>query len=410
MVATVQDKYHTLVPALNEKLRRRWAACEAMALGRGGISAVARETGLSWNTVKRGIREIEHELPHLAESIELQDQQRIRQPGAGRPRRAAEDPTLVKHLEKLLEPVTRGDPSSQLLWTCKSTRKLAAELTAKGHTVSHMTVARLLAELGYSLQSNRKTREGTSTPDRDAQFQHINRKVRSFQRRGQPVISVDTKKRELVGDFKNGGREWRPRGKPQEVRVHDFRDKDLGVAIPYGVYDLSRNDGWVSVGIDHDTAEFAVATIRSWWRRMGKRAYPRAKELLITADSGGSNGNRSRLWKLRVQKLADEMGLKISVCHFPPGTSKWNTIEHRMFCHITDNWRGQPLVSRAVIVNLIGHTTTRKGLRIKAALDTRSYDHGVKVPAEEFNAIKISPSAFHGDWNYTIHPRLRRRN
>ena len=289
MVATVQDKYHTLVPALNEKLRRRWAACEAMALGRGGISAVARETGLSWNTVKRGIREIQEELPHLAESIERQDQQRIRKPGAGRPRRAVEDPTLVKHLQKLLEPVTRGDPSSHLLWTCKSTRKLAAELTAKGHTVSHMTVARFLAELGYSLQSTRKTREGTSTPDRDAQFQHINRKVRSFQRRGQPVISVDTKKRELVGDFKNGGREWRPRGKPQEVRVHDFRDKDLGVAIPYGVYDLSRNDGWVSVGIDHDTAEFAAATIHRWWRRMGKRAYPRAKELLITADSGDNS-------------------------------------------------------------------------------------------------------------------------
>ena len=268
----------------------------------------------------------------------------------------------------------------------------------------------MLAELGYSIQSNRKTREGTSNPDRDAQFQHINRKVRSFQRRGQPVISVDTKKRELVGDFKNGGREWRPRGRPQEVRVHDFRDQDLGVAIPYGVYDLSRNDGWVSVGIDHDTAEFAVATIHRWWRRMGKRAYPRAKELLVTADSDGSNGNRSRLWKLCVQKLADEMGLKISVCHFPPGTSKWNTIEHRMFCHITDNWRRQPLVSRAIIVNLIGHTTTRKGLRIKAALDTRSYDHGVKVPDEEFKTIKVRPIAFHGDWNYTIHPRLRRRH
>jgi hypothetical protein len=267
-----------------------------------------------------------------------------------------------------------------------------------------MTVARLLAQLDYHLQANRKTREGSSHPDRDAQFHYINRSVRAFQRRGQPVISVDTKKRELVGDFKNAGREWRPQGRPQEVRIHDFRDEQLGVAIPYGVYDLGRNDGWVSIGIDHDTAEFAVATIRRWWQRMGQRAYPRAKELLITADAGGSNGSRSRRWKLCLQELADQTSLAISVCHFPPGTSKWNQIEHRMFCHITENWRAQPLVSHAVIVNLIGHATTRKGLHIKAALDQRGYENGVKVSDEIFATINLSPASFHGDWNYHVRP------
>jgi transposase len=393
---------------MNEKLRRRWAACEAMALGRGGIRAVARETGLSTSTVMRGIREVKAQMPGLAEAIERQDENRVRAPGGGRRRRVDEDPNLVSDLRKLLEPVTRGDPGSHLLWTSKSTRKLAAELQAQGHQVSHMTVARLLPDLGYSLQANRKTREGKQNPDRDGQFQHINREVRAFQRRGQPIISVDTKKRELVGDFKNGGREWHPQGRPEEVRVHDCRDEELGVAIPYGVYDINQNKGWVSVGIDHDTAEFAVATIRRWWQRMGQRVYPKAKELLITADSGGSNGNRTRLWKLCIQKLADETGLQISICHFPPGTSKWNKIEHRMFCHITENWRGKPLVSRAVIVNLIGHTTTRKGLQIKAAVDTRSYEQGVKVSDEEFATINLTPSRFHGDWNYTISPRSRR--
>lgn len=403
MIANVRDKYDTLFPMMGEKLRRRWAACEAMAMGRGGISAVAKQTGLSPTTIRRGIREVEAEMPQLAASIG-QDE-RIREPGAGRPRKTEEDKTLARDLEKLLRPVTRGDPTSHLLWTCKSTRNLAAELRKKGHQVSHMTVARLLADLGYSLQANRKAREGTSHPDRDAQFHHIDRKVRSFRRRGQPVISVDTKKRELVGDFKNVGREYRPKGEPQEVRVHDFRDKELGVAIPYGVYDLIRNDGWVSIGIDHDTAEFAVATIGSWWRRMGKRAYPRAKELLITADAGGSNGSRSRLWKMCVQELADETGVKMSVCHFPPGTSKWNKIEHCMFCHITQNWRGQPLVSHKIIVNLIGHTKTREGLNIKAALDRRRYDKGVVVSTEEFATISITPDSFHGDWNYTLRPR-----
>lgn len=404
MIATVQEKYDTLAPMLNEKLRRRWAACEALALGRGGISAVADASGLSRNTIRRGIEEVKNRMPDLVEAIVAPQGDRIRAPGAGRPRLAEKDDTLVQDLEALLEPVTRGDPTSRLLWTCKSTRKLATELERKGHVISHMTVARLLTDLGYSLQGNRKTREGTSHPDRDAQFHHITKKVRSMQRRGQPVISVDTKKRELVGDFKNAGREWRPKGKPAQVRVHDFRDPDLGVAIPYGVYDLNQNNGWVSVGVDHDTAEFAGATILRWWQRMGRRAYPEAKDLLITADAGGSNSSRSRLWKLCVQGFADRTGLNVTVCHFPPGTSKWNKIEHRMFCHITENWRGQPLVSHAVVVNLIGNTKTGKGLRIKAALDTRQYERGIKVSDEEFNAIRLRRSTFHGDWNYTIRP------
>jgi hypothetical protein len=394
---------------MTEKLRRRWAACEAMAIGRGGISAVARQTGLSRNTILRGMREVEAKMPELAETIGRQDRERVREPGAGRRQRIEEDPTLLKDLKRLLEPVTRGDPMSHLLWSSKSTRKLAAELEAKGHEVSHATIAHLLDDLGYSLQSTRKTKEGGQHPDRDAQFQHINRQIRGMQRRGQPVISVDTKKRELVGDFKNAGREWHPQGQPEKVRVHDFRDEELGVAIPYGVYDLKRNDGWVNVGIDHDTSDFAVASIRRWWQRMGSRAYPKAKELLITADSGGSNGSRTRLWKLRLQELADETGLAISVCHFPPGTSKWNRIEHRMFCHITENWRGRPLVSHAVIVNLIGHTTTRKGLHIKAALDTRSYEQGVKVSNEEMATLNITRGKFQGDWNYTISPRTQRQ-
>ena len=406
MVATVRRKFRRLAWMMNEKLRRRWAACEAIALGRGGVTAVAKATGLSRTTIHRGIAEIKQRMPQVMEAME---EGRIRRPGAGRRSRADEDKTLMRDLEELLEPVTRGEPTSDLLWTSKSTRKLAAELQHRGHQVSHSTVAHLLWDMGYSLQANRKTKEGASHPDRDAQFQHINRKVRAFRRRGQPVISVDTKKRELVGDFKNGGREWRPQGKPQEVRTHDFRDKDLGVAIPYGVYDLDRNDGWVSVGIDHDTAEFAVATTRRWWRRMGRRAYPKAKELLITADAGGSNGSRSRLWKLCLQELANELGLKISVCHFPPGTSKWNRIEHRMFCHITENWRGQPLVSHAIIVNLVGHTTTQKGLRIKAALDRHTYEQGIKVSKAELADLHLRPDAFHGDWNYTISPRTRRR-
>ena len=315
------------------------------------------------------------------------------------------DATLVPDLRRLLESTTRGDPTCPLLWTCKSTRRLAEELNAEGHSVSHMTVDRLLWQMGFSLQADRKVREGESHPDRDAQFEHINARVRHFQRRGQPAVSVDAKKRELVGDFKNNGCEWHPRGSPEPVRTHDFRDPALGVALPYGVYDVGRNEGWVSVGVDHDTSEFAVASIRQWWRRMGRRVYPAARELLITADAGGSNGARRRLWKWCLQQLADELGLRVSVCHFPPGTSKWNKIEHRMFCHITENWRGRPLVSRAVIVNLIGHATTREGLKVHAELDEKSYPEGVKVSNAQFATIRIVRDDFHGDWNYRIDPR-----
>jgi len=400
MSGKLRRRFVRLSAMMNEKLRRHWAACEALAMGRGGISAVSRLTGISRPTIRRGVAEVRAQMPTLAAEIE-----RVRRPGGGRRSCTQTDPTLEKALRDLVESTTRGDPSSPLLWTSKSTRKLAMELAHRGHPVSHMTVARMLVAMDYSLQANRKTREGSEHPDRDAQFEHINAAVRTFQRRGQPVVSVDTKKRELLGDFKNSGREWRPQGSPQEVRVHDFRDPQLGIAIPYGVYDLARNEGWVSVGIDHDTAEFAVESIRRWWRRMGRRAYPKAKELLITADAGGSNGSRRRLWKLRLQTLADDLGLRISVCHFPPGTSKWNKIEHRMFCHITENWRGRPLTSRAVIVNLIGHTTTRQGLRVRAELDENSYEHGIKVSDTEFAAIRIRQDKFHGDWNYTILPR-----
>jgi transposase len=402
MVTSVQEKYDTLAPMMNEQLRRRWAGCEAMAIGRGGISAVAVATGLSRNTVARGMQEVEETMPELAARVR---QGLVRKPGGGRPPISSQDATLLPDLRRLLESTTRGDPTSPLLWTCKSTRNLAAELNADGHSVSHMTVDRLLWEMGYSLQANAKVREGESHPDRNAQFEHINAKVRQFQRRGQPAVSIDAKKRELVGDFKNNGREWRPRGSPQPVRTHDFRDPKLGVAIPYGVYDLERNEGWVSVGVSHDTSEFAAASIGRWWSRMGRRVYPKARELLITADAGGSNGARRRLWKWCVQQLADELGLRISICHFPPGTSKWNKIEHRMFCHVTENWRGRPLVSRAVIVNLIGHVATREGLKIHAELDERNYPAAIKVSKTQFDSIRITRDEFHGDWNYQIKPR-----
>jgi hypothetical protein len=320
---------------------------------------------------------------------------------------SSDDDTLVTDLRRLLESTTRGDPDCPLLWTCKSTRNLAAELNALGHSVSHMTVDRLLWEMGYSLQANQKTREGASHPDRNAQFEHINAQVRRFQRRGQPTVSVDSKKRELLGDFKNNGREWRPRGSPRPVRTHDFRDPELGVAIPYGVLDLERNEGWVSVGVSHETSEFAVASIRQWWRRMGRRVYTDARELLITADSGGSNGARRHLWKWCLQQLADEIGLKISVCHFPPGTSKWNKIEHRLFCHVTQNWRGRPLVSHDLIVKLIGSTTTKTGLKVKAALDQTLYESGIKVTDEELDAVRIKRDDFHGEWNYSISPNAK---
>jgi len=403
MIATLEQKYEHLCPLMNEVLRRRWAACEALALGRGGISTIATATGLSRNTIRKGIAELQERMPEIVDAAGCE--QRVRRPGGGRHALAQDDPALLAALQELLEANTRGDPMSPLLWTCKSTRRLATELTRQGHSVSHMTVSRLLADLDYSLQGNRKTKEGRSNPDRDAQFEHINRKVRSFQRRSQPVISVDTKTKELIGDFHNGGREWRPQGDPERVRTHDFRDKKLGIAIPYGVYDLERNEGWVSVGIDHDTAEFAGATIHSWWRKMGSLVYPDAAELLITADGGGSNSSRSRLWKVCVQDLADRLQLRITVCHFPPGTSKWNKIEHRMFCHITENWRGRPLVSRAVVVNLIGDTATTKGLRIKAELDENQYPRGLKVTDEQLAAVNIKRDSFHGEWNYRICPR-----
>lgn len=397
----VHHKFELLGPIMNEKLRRRWAACEALSLGRGGISAVAGATGLSRTTIRRGIAELKQQMPQVVEQV---SGARIREPGGGRRSLSEHDPTLLEDLERAVASSTRGDPISPLLWTSKSTRHLARVLAGQGHQVSHMTVARLLHELGYSLQGNRKTQEGRQHPDRDAQFEHINRTVRQFHRRRQPVISVDTKKRELVGNFKNAGREWRPSGMPEEVRMHDFRDPQLGVAIPHGVYDTAQNEGWVSVGIDHDTAEFAAETLRRWWWRMGSRVYPEATELLITADAGGSNSARSRLWKLRLQSLADETGLTIHVCHFPPGTSKWNKIEHRMFCHITENWRGRPLTSRAVIVDLIGHSGTSKGLKVHAELDEGTYNKGIKVSDSEMATIHLTRSRFHGEWNYKISP------
>jgi hypothetical protein len=401
-LATVRQKYEALAPLLHEKAQRRWAACEARALGRGGISLVSTATGLSRPTIRRGLAEL-NTGPSASEE-DAREHARIRRTGGGRPRLTVGDRSLLEDLKRLVDPATRGDPVSPLLWTCKSTRHLAQALGMMGHEVSHQTVARLLTESGYNLQANRKTEEGKDHPDRDAQFEHINRKVRSFQRRGQPVISVDTKKKELVGNYKNPGQEWEPKGRPRRVNSKDFPNKELGKVSPYGVYDLTADEGWVNVGITHDTAAFAVESIRRWWSRMGRLVYPGAKELLVTADSGGSNARRSRLWKVSLQGLADELGLKISVCHFPPGTSKWNKIEHRMFCHITENWRGRPLVSQAVVVNLIGSTRTRSGLRIQAELDTNVYETGVKVTNKELEAVRLRKDKFHGEWNYTILP------
>jgi hypothetical protein len=385
---------------MDERMRRQWAAAEAASYGWGGVRAVSRATGMSPNTIAKGLAELETRKSRLGGAREA----RLRQAGAGRKRATDADPGLASALERLVEPVTRGDPQSPLRWTCKSTARLAGELTRQRHPVSPRTVGRLLKASGYSLQGNRKTREGCDHPDRDAQFGHINATVLAFQRRGQPVISVDTKKKELVGDFKNGGRDWRPRGKPEEVRVHDFIDKKLGKAIPYGVYDLTENQGWVSVGTDHDTARFAAEAIHRWWRKMGAKRHRGARELLITADGGGSNGSRCRLWKVALQGLADRLGMPVHVCHFPPGTSKWNKIEHRMFCHITQNWRGRPLVSHDVIIHLIANTATAQGLKIKAELDPGSYPTGIKVSDDELAAIHLKPSPFHGDWNYCILP------
>jgi hypothetical protein len=375
---------------------------EARSLGRGGIIRVAEATGLARATIRAGLKELA--LPISDDDGPLSGR-RLRPPGGGRKPVTVHDPDLLRELEALVDPVTRGDPMSPLLWTCKSAEKLAEALQARGHVVSERTVNRLLHDLGYSLQSNRKTIEGKGHPDRDAQFQFINRRAKAFQRQGQPVVSVDTKKKELVGQYRTGGREWQPKGKPEKVKVHDFIDKGLGKAIPYGVYDMAANSGWVSVGVDHDTAEFAVETIRRWWNRMGIRVYPQAKKLLITADGGGSNGSRCRLWKVELQRLADEIGLSISVCHFPPGTSKWNKIEHRMFCHITENWRGRPLVSREVVVNLIGGTKTKVGLEIRSELDGGSYPVAREVTDQQIDSLSIKREKFHGEWNYTIRPK-----
>jgi hypothetical protein len=402
MISTVRQKYEALAPLLHEKARRCWAACEALSLGRGGISLVAAATRLSRPTIRRGIAEIQAGDHNAGGSHP--NHPRIRRPGGGRYSIAEADGTLIRDLKRLIDPATRGDPMSPLLWTCKSTRTLADALIELGHDLSHQTVGRLLIDLGYSLQANRKTEEGKDHPDRDAQFEHINAQVRSFQRRGQPVVSVDTKKKEIVGNYKNPGREWEPKGQPRRVKSKDFPDKQLGKVAPYGVYDLTANEGWVSVGISHDTAEFAVESVRRWWYRMGRAVYPGAKELLITADAGGSNGSRNRLWKVCLQDLADETGLRVTVCHFPPGTSKWNKIEHRMFCHITENWRGRPLVSRAVVVNLIGSTRTRTGLKIQAELDDNTYEKGIKVTERAMESVRLKRNKFHGDWNYRIEP------
>ncbi len=402
-VGSIRSKFAALDPVLDERSRRIWAATEAKALGWGGVSVVATATGIARNTIHAGVKELSRS-GREAKRDAARTAGRIRRVGGGRKRLTETVPQLREALEALVEPATRGDPMSPLRWTCKSTTQLAAALAEQGRPVSERTVASLLHELDYSLQGTLKTREGTSHPDRDKQFRYIARQTGLFQRRGQPVISVDTKKKELVGDFANAGREWQPKGQPERVRVHDFKDKHLGKAIPYGVYDVLANTGWVSVGVDHDTPAFAVQSIRAWWKRMGGLAYPAATDLLIMADCGGSNGYRPRLWKVALQQLASELALRIAVCHFPPGTSKWNKIEHRMFCHITENWRGRPLISHEVIVNLIGRTTTRSGLAIKAKLDRRRYPKGVKVSDETFAGLNLTPAKFHGEWNYTLSP------
>ena len=386
---------------MDERMRRQWAATEAQTYGWGGLSAVSDATGMSRNTIRKGMAELAARKKNPKAVVEAG----LRRKGGGRKRLTESDPGLLEALECLVEPMSRGDPQSALRWTCKSTARLAEELTRQAHPIGAWTVGALLRAADYSLQSNRKTKEGATHPDRNAQFEYINTMVQRFQQRGQPVISVDTKKKELVGQFKNGGREWQRKGEPDEVDVHDFPDPQLGKVIPYGVFDLSKNEGWVSVGIDHDTAQFAVQAIGRWWKKMGAKRYPDAKELLITADGGGSNGSRCRLWKVALQGLAVRLGMPIHVCHFPPGTSKWNKIEHRMFSHITQNWRGRPLVSHDVIINLIANTTTQAGLKIRAALDPQRYSTGEKVSRAELERVHWTPAPFHGDWNYVIAPR-----
>ena len=395
--AAIVEKYAAMFPVLDERARRLWAAAESRAIGYGGDALVSSATGLARQTIHNGREELE-------QGVDLNG--RIRRPGAGRPGIEQKQPGVTEALEKLVEPLTRGDPMSALRWTCKSRANLTAALVKQGWRISSSKVGRLLNGLGYSLQSLRKSTEGKGKhPDRNAQFEHINEMAEDFLSRGQPVISVDTKKKELVGDFKNGGQEWQPKGEPEKVQVHDFPSDSIGKAIPYGVYDMGRNEALVSVGRDHDTPAFAVASIRHWWKTMGRPAYPDAKALFITADAGGSNGYRARAWKIELQALADELSLRIHVSHFPPGTSKWNKIEHRLFCHITRNWRGRPLRTFEVIVALIGSTRTAKGLRVKARLDNRQYPTGVDISKAAMNELSLHRNEFHGEWNYELWPR-----
>jgi transposase len=398
----IERRFKALKPVLDERMRRVVAAAESLALGYGGTSIISRATGVSRRAIAAGV--VELGMAATKRAPERLTERGIRRSGGGRKRTTETDPTLKQDLERLVDPVTRGDPGSPLRWTCKSVRKLAEQLNGQGHQASHRMVAELLHELGYSLQANRKSLEGSHHPDRDAQFQHISQKVQQYLAAGQPVISVDTKKKELVGDFKNGGRELQPKGRPERVRVHDFEIPALGKVAPYGVYDIGSNAAWVSVGIDHDTSTFAVESIRRWWHMMGHLTYPKAKHLLITADSGGSNGARVRLWKVELQKLADETGMEITVCHLPPGTSKWNKIEHRLFSFISQNWRGKPLISHEVIVQLIAATTTKHGLKVRSQLDTHTYPAGVKVSKKEMAALNLHRDQFHGEWNYSLLP------
>ena len=400
---SIKKRFELLAPFLDERLRRLTASAEAESQGYGGVSLVAKATGVSRRAIRVGKQEL-RDLGTKEEDITPLKGRGVRKPGGGRKRTITKDPSLINDLNTLVNPSTRGDPQSPLRWTCKSVRKLAGELQAMGHETSHRMVAELLHEMGYSLQANRKVREGADHPDRNAQFEFINDQVQKFLEAGEPAISVDTKKKELVGVFKNGGTEWQPKGEPEEVRVHDFKIKELGRVAPCGIYDIGENLGWVGVGTDHDTAAFAVSTIRNWWRSMGTSIYPNAQKLLITADGGGSNGSRLRLWKTELQRFADEIAIPVTVSHFPPGTSKWNKIEHRLFSFITKNWRGKPLTSHEVIVNLIAATTTNSGLRVHAEIDASEYPMGRKVTDKELALVNIQRNQFHGEWNYTISP------
>jgi transposase len=399
VVEWIREKYIAIVADLDERARRRWAAAEARSLGWGGISAVANATGISDRTIRKGIAELDD--PEAAPAT------RQRREGGGRKSLEEKQPSIVSVLERLVDPESRGDPMSPLRWTCKSTRTLAGELSDQGFEISSNTVGRLLRSCGYSLQANRKTVEGKQHPDRDAQFKHIDRRVRAFQRSGQPAISIDTKKKEPLGKMKNPGRTYRRKGDPERVKTHDFPDKELGKAVPYGIYDMTYNEAGVSVGVSHDTAEFAVASIRRWWERLGRTRYPRAQRLLITADCGGSNSPRTRLWRWSLQQFANEVGLTVEVCHYPPGTSKWNKIEHRLFCHITRNWQGIPLETFEIVVNLIGATTTKSGLEVHAWLDEAEYEKGKKLTDAQLAEVRIRRDAFHGEWNYKILPTPR---